>query len=227
MISIRVTGRNSFLSIVGLVCLSLTYSCKQATIPEKDMVPIISEMFITDAVVSAADFSMKFVKRDTIEYYKPIYTKYGYSDNQFYKTIDFYINNPNKLDGIMDKVINHLSKLEAMKTAEVSKARDEVERKREEKIFNSTRYKLQYILLIDEIRDTIIQVNPLIFTPQDEVLIYSAIFCENNQTLTIDPEIMNFEKPQEQPAEITKTDKYPNKRTAVKPGPKKDRINPE
>lgn len=103
-----------YLFIVILIILVFgNTSCKHETIPERDMVKIFSEIFITDAVVSTSHYSYKFSKRDTIEYYKPIYSKLGYSDKQFALTIDHYLDNPDILDKLLDKVVNNLAHIEA------------------------------------------------------------------------------------------------------------------
>jgi hypothetical protein len=101
-------------NIIISICLIayLLVGCEEKLIPEKDMVPIFVEVFITDAVVSTAHFSQEFTRRDSIDYYKPIYSKFGYTEAQFTKTVQFYLSKPDALDKILDKVVNELAKLE-------------------------------------------------------------------------------------------------------------------
>ncbi|HZJ74163.1 MAG TPA: DUF4296 domain-containing protein, partial [Perlabentimonas sp.] len=95
--------------------------CKKETIPENDMVLILSEVFITDAVVSTSKHSFRFSKRDSIEYYAPIYTKMGYTDEQFIATMNYFFDNPKIFDLVLDKVVNRLSVMEAELEASITK----------------------------------------------------------------------------------------------------------
>jgi hypothetical protein len=94
-------------------------------IAEGDMVIILSEVFITDAVVSSSIYSYRFSKRDSIDYYKPIYTKLGYSQDQFIVSIEYYIDNPQALDKILDKVVSQLAKLESEIESKEAREKDE------------------------------------------------------------------------------------------------------
>lgn len=100
--------------------------CKPETIPDRDMVKILAEVFITDAIVSTSHYSYKFSKRDSIEYYRPIYSQLGYSDKQFARSIDFYLNNPKEFDRVLDKVVNYLAQIEAEHKAKMTQ--DKVEK---------------------------------------------------------------------------------------------------
>ena len=111
-----------------LLVVLLTFSfagCKQETIPDKDMVKILAEVFITDAIVSTSHYSYKFSKRDTIEYYKPIYSQLGYTDKQFANTIDYYFENPKEFDRVLDKVVNYLAQVEAEHKARMLQDKEE------------------------------------------------------------------------------------------------------
>lgn len=115
--------KNGIIVIVSfflLFHLVLT-SCKNDTIPESDMVKIFSEVFITDAIVSTSNYSYKFSKRDSIDYYSPIYTKMGYTNKQFEQAMDFYLENPKELDNLLDKVVNYLAQLEAEREIKLEK----------------------------------------------------------------------------------------------------------
>jgi hypothetical protein len=109
-------------------CLAsiLLVGCEEKLIPEKDMVPIFVEVFITDAVVSTANFSQEFTRRDSIDYYKPIYSKFGYTETQFTKTIEYYLSKPDALDKILDKVVNELAKLETINQQKMSQPERQV-----------------------------------------------------------------------------------------------------
>lgn len=103
----------SFFLYSALTAISLLFtSCKPKLIPESDMVVILSEAFITDAVVGYSQYNYKFSRRDSIEYYQPIYQKLGYTEEQFVRTIDFYSSNQKVLEPVLDRVINYLAQKE-------------------------------------------------------------------------------------------------------------------
>lgn len=107
--------------IVFLLFTAVLSGCKKETIPENDMVLILSEVFITDAVVSTSKHSFQFSKRDSIEYYAPIYTKMGYTDEQFIATMNYFFDNPKVFDLVLDKVVNRLSVMEAELETSIAK----------------------------------------------------------------------------------------------------------
>jgi hypothetical protein len=115
----------SFKTISLLIVLLFSFGCKKSMIAEGDMVIILSEVFITDAVVSSSIYSYRFSKRDSIDYYKPIYTKLGYSQDQFIVSIEYYIDNPQALDKILDKVVSQLAKLESEIESKEAREKDE------------------------------------------------------------------------------------------------------
>ncbi|MDY0201254.1 MAG: DUF4296 domain-containing protein [Bacteroidales bacterium] len=113
---------NSQRFFVFFLFLAIVLSgCKSKTIPEKDMVKILAEVFITDAVVASSRNSFEFSKRDSIEYYAPIYSKMGYTDKQFMATMSYFFNNPEVFDSVLDKVVNRLSVMEAELEASIAK----------------------------------------------------------------------------------------------------------
>ena len=117
-------------------------SCKKSRIPDNDMVKILSQVFITDAVVTTTHLSAMYSKRDTIEYYKPIYSKMGYTEAQFLNTIDFYLNNYEVFEKVLDKVVNELVRLETEKSVKLEVVKDVVPEKRENLWDNKTTWVL-------------------------------------------------------------------------------------
>lgn len=110
-----------------ILLLGALSGCKEERIPDKDMVNIFVEVFITDATVTTSKLSIKYAKRDSIEYYQPIYSKMGYSDEQFLNTIDYYLENYEVLDNVLDKVVNELSRLETEKNPRNKQSEEEDE----------------------------------------------------------------------------------------------------
>lgn len=113
--------------LTSLLLIGMLWGCKEDRIPDNDMVNIFVEVFITDATVSTSKISTKFAKKDTIEYYQPIYTRMGYSDVQFTNTIDYYLSNQVILDKVLDKVVNELSRLETEKDPRNKQSEEEEE----------------------------------------------------------------------------------------------------
>ena len=99
---------------IGLLTV-LAPGCKQKHIPQKDMVSILSEIFITDATTNTSYLAIKFSRKDTIEYYKPIFSKYSYTEEEFVYTLNYYLDNPDEFEKLLDKVIGKLSVLETEK----------------------------------------------------------------------------------------------------------------
>lgn len=104
--------------------------CKEKLIPQKDMVNILSEIFITDELVRSTKFVRTLHRRDTIDYYSSIFEKYGYNELQFVHTLDYYLANIGEFEKIMDRVVANLSVLEAETSASSSLA---IEKNEEEK----------------------------------------------------------------------------------------------
>lgn len=108
-----------FLLSVFVICNT---GCKEKLIPQRDMVNILSEIFITDEMVKSNQFVRTLHRRDTIDYYSSIFKKYGYNELQFVHTLDYYLENITELEKIMDKVVANLSVLEAESTASSSQS---------------------------------------------------------------------------------------------------------
>ena len=66
----------------------------------------------------------RFIKSN----YEEIFRKHGITKDQFLRTFDYYEHNPGKMDELMAKVIDELSKMEA----EVKGERDESSSSRKE-----------------------------------------------------------------------------------------------
>ncbi|MDD2278268.1 MAG: DUF4296 domain-containing protein [Bacteroidales bacterium] len=111
----------------GLLTL-IQMGCKEKHIPKKDMVSILSEVFITDAITNTSNLTLKLSRKDSIEYYKPIIEKYGYTEDVFVKTVNYYMDNPRELEELLDKVVGQLSIIETVKSQALSR---EIEKEEE------------------------------------------------------------------------------------------------
>ncbi|MFO8021239.1 MAG: DUF4296 domain-containing protein, partial [Perlabentimonas sp.] len=114
--------------LIALLIIGLANSgCKKERIPERDMAQVFAEIFITDATIESSKLSLRYTKKDTIEYYKPIYSSMGYTEEQFNNTIQFYADNPEVLDKVLDKAINILSRIETEHLAQMTREAKEEE----------------------------------------------------------------------------------------------------
>lgn len=90
----------------------ILFACNSGDIiPQKDMVKILKKIYLTDGVVNISN-SQEFFDKDTIQYYEPILSHYGYTTAQFDSSIKYYTRNTEEFDQIFDKVILELSRLE-------------------------------------------------------------------------------------------------------------------
>lgn len=95
-------------------------SCKKDyIIPERDMVRILTKIYLTDGVINTPPHNLLY-GHDSIDYYEQILKNYGYSTAQFDSSIKYYSKNTEKFDIIFDKVVMELT-LMRDKTAEASK----------------------------------------------------------------------------------------------------------
>jgi len=120
-----------------LILLALALiGCKNKLIPEKDMVTIMSKVFTADATESTVSISSLYQSRDSIEFYQSIYKPMGYTTQQFERTIDYYVNNLDLLDQLLDKVINELLLNETKLNAELTDYRRRQSEEKDNNLWN-------------------------------------------------------------------------------------------
>ena len=107
-----IASKHLIIPLLAALLININTACKQSRIPEDDMVMVLVEVFITDATVATPLITTRFAGRDSIEYYRPIYHNMGYSEKQFLSTLDFYLQNPDLLDKLLDRVVSKLSIME-------------------------------------------------------------------------------------------------------------------
>lgn len=110
--------KNIFLLV--FISISLLACNKNRIIPEKDMVTIVTRIFLTDALSVSTQTEKSLFSRDSIEYYAPIYKSLGYSTREFDSSIVYYSRNPEALNQIVDKAINELSRKETEIKAKIA-----------------------------------------------------------------------------------------------------------
>ena len=97
-------------SLILVSIFSLLSCNKGYIIPERDMVKILTKIFITDGVTSTPPHNILY-GHDSIDYYEPILKSYGYTTAQFDSSVKYYSRNTEKFDIIFDKVVMELTRM--------------------------------------------------------------------------------------------------------------------
>lgn len=100
------------LVVIAIAAIVLVGCKKKFIIPENDMVTIVTQIFLSDALTLTAPVDASLFNRDSIEYYAHIYLQLGYSAAQFDSSVVYYTKNPVAFDRIIDKAISELSRME-------------------------------------------------------------------------------------------------------------------
>lgn len=93
-------------------------------IPEKELVPILTEIYLADGLVGMPRIILKYAPIDSVSTYIHIIEKHGYNRAQLDKTLKYYfIKDPKKLIKIYDKVLGVLSEMESRVQKEIAKSK--------------------------------------------------------------------------------------------------------
>ncbi|HUU99823.1 MAG TPA: DUF4296 domain-containing protein [Bacteroidales bacterium] len=105
----------AFLSMVIFSCSGRKNKADHRnTIPEKDLIPILTDMHIADGLLSLPKIRYLYSQKDSVSTYIDIIEKYGYTKEAMDKTMRFYfIRQPDQLIKIYDKVLGRLSEIES------------------------------------------------------------------------------------------------------------------
>lgn len=105
------SGRLS-IAISLSVALIMAVSCGQddsgKVIPPSKMEKIYREMFLADRWVQLGDGRRNMV--DTSWLYRPIFEKYGFTHNDYLKTVESYLNDPERFSDLIGRVAEGLEK---------------------------------------------------------------------------------------------------------------------
>ena len=83
-------------------------------IPEQDIVPILTDLYITDGLLTIPDVRWVFSGKDSTTNYMDVLQQHGYTKEKMDRTIHYYlVNNPKKLEKMYDQVIARLSEMES------------------------------------------------------------------------------------------------------------------
>ena len=94
-------ARIVFAVLLLAVCLC---SCGREgrVIPKSKMSKIYAELFLADAWLITAPFEAKG-KADTMAFYEPIFEKYGYTVEDYWASVSYYLQDPDRFSRILNK----------------------------------------------------------------------------------------------------------------------------
>jgi hypothetical protein len=123
--------RQTFLILIA--CSLISASCESRRsrigrtklIPEKELVPILTDLYLTDGLIGIPKIAIKYAPLDSASTYNYIIEKHGYSREALDKTLKYYfIKNPKKLIKIYDKVLGSLSEIESRIQKDLGKKKE-------------------------------------------------------------------------------------------------------
>lgn len=105
-----------FLSLVTGSCSGRKNKLNQSNlIPEKELVPLLADIYITDGLLTLPKIHAMYSSLDSIATYIQVIEKHGYTKETMDRTIKYYfIKNPKKLIKIYDQVLGILSEKESL-----------------------------------------------------------------------------------------------------------------
>ncbi len=90
-------------------------------IPEKDFSSILSDLYITDGLLTLPGLSEKFSGRDSVKNYMDVISSHGYTYNDMSRTLKYYfIRKPKKLVKIYDHILGVFTEMESRYESEAT-----------------------------------------------------------------------------------------------------------
>lgn len=101
------------IGIIILCCfmLAATACTPKGIIPKRKMAAINADMFLMDQYLDADRSMRRFI--DTCAVYKPLLRSYGYTPEQYFASVDYYLDNSRDMAKILDMTESILKKREA------------------------------------------------------------------------------------------------------------------
>lgn len=93
--------RNIIVVLVAAIALA-SCSREAKVIPRKTMTKIFVDMFEADAWLGVQDQDM-LKRTDTTAFYEPIFNKYGFTLEDYLKSVDYYLNDPERFSKVVAK----------------------------------------------------------------------------------------------------------------------------
>jgi hypothetical protein len=87
---------------------------KSGLVPVRDLVPILTDLYIADGLLSYQPLRMKYNAKDSVTNYMDVIDKHGYTKEQVDRTLKYYFfNNQKKLQNVYDQVLARLSEIQS------------------------------------------------------------------------------------------------------------------
>jgi hypothetical protein len=116
----KLMTRSAFMLLIILAMIAASCSSRKKRldhrnmIPEKELVQILTDMYIADGLITHPHVNEWFPKLDSTSTYFHIIEKHGYTKEALNKTIKFYYyRNPKELINIYDQVLGILSEIDS------------------------------------------------------------------------------------------------------------------
>jgi len=113
---------NNIIKIFLVIIILVSVSCgnreqrtaRRDLIPQKDLVPVLTDIYLTDGLLINYEIRQKFTALDSTINHSRVIEKHGYTKRQLDLTLKYYfINNPKKLQKIFDQVLAKLSEIQS------------------------------------------------------------------------------------------------------------------
>jgi hypothetical protein len=110
---------NQFIMVM-LISVTFLYSCKRSDnnnklIPAKDLVEVLSELYIADGLLAFPPVRVRFSAKDSTSNYIDIIKRHGYTKERMDNTMQYYFEKkPKKLENIYDQVLTRLSEKQVL-----------------------------------------------------------------------------------------------------------------
>jgi len=100
----------SHIALLAVILLFASCSEKEGgeVIPHNDFAKIYADMFISDQWIREHPETMAIA--DTTLIYEPIFNKYGYTTDDYLKSVDYYLYDPVRFSRILEESVEILEK---------------------------------------------------------------------------------------------------------------------
>jgi hypothetical protein len=102
--------------LIILIFISSSCQRKKANrlIPTKDVISILTDLYLADGLLTYPPVRMKYAAKDSISNYIDIIEKHGYTKERMDATIKYYfLKNPKKLEKIYDDVLGRMIEMQS------------------------------------------------------------------------------------------------------------------
>ncbi len=81
-------------------------------LPDTTMVAVLTDIFLIEGVMIQLEYIRQKEPGSGVPYYEMVYRKYGITRNAFVRSLEWYMEEPERMDNIYDRVIQNLGKMQ-------------------------------------------------------------------------------------------------------------------